>query len=447
MNEEKYVAAIEISSSKIIAVLGKMRPGGQLDIIASEQEKGGDSVRYGVIQNLEETSMRINRILNLLERKPAVSPRKISGMFVGLSGRSLRSIPTKVSINLPEDTEITDEILSRLLAQARNTAIDSSLEVVDAVPRSYRVGRSETLSPKGMVGDSISADFDIIVCRPEIKRNLIRTIQDKLKIDICGVVVTPLAAGQLILSPEQKRLGCMLVDMGGETTTVTIYKNGHLVYFATLPLGGRHITRDITSLNVLEERAEEIKITSGNAIPRETVSSINYHGVKDTDVSNLIVARAEETVVNILKQVKYAELKDSDLPGGIILIGGASKLNGMLDLLANKSGLPVTRGSLPQYVHLEDLKTNTTDIIEVASVLYAGASSAPDAACVEMPRPKEVPVTGIKNEDDPNDYVEEPETPRPPKKPSWVTRLLGRSRDGVAGFFGGNDDDDSDPLD
>lgn len=446
MNEEKYVAAIEISSSKIIAVIGKMRPGGQLDIIASEQEKGGDGVRYGVIQNLEEASMRINRIVNILERKPAVAPRKISGMFVGLSGRSLRSIPTKVSINLPEDSEITDEILSRLLTQARNTAIDSSLEVVDAVPRAYRVGRSETLSPKGMVGDSISADFDIIVCRPDLKRNLIRTIQDKLKIDIRGVVVSPLAAGQLILSAEQKRLGCMLVDMGGETTTVTIYKNGHLVYFATLPLGGRHITRDITSLNVLEERAEEIKITSGNAIPRETASSINYHGVRDTDVSNLIVARAEETVINILKQINYAGLKDSDLPGGIILIGGASKLNGMLDLIASKSGLPVNRGTLPQYVHLEDLKISSTDIIEVASVLYAGASSAPDTNCLEMPRPQGVPVTGEKNEDEEEEYVDEPEPRRPPKKPSWFTRFMGKAGDSVSGFFGGNEDD-SDPLD
>ena len=100
MTEDRYVAAIEISSSKIVAVVGKVRPDGQLCIIASEQEKGVESVRYGVIRNLEETSMRISRILSLLERKPAVAPRRITGLFVGLSGLSLRSIPTRVSINL-----------------------------------------------------------------------------------------------------------------------------------------------------------------------------------------------------------------------------------------------------------------------------------------------------------------------------------------------------------
>ena len=82
----------------------------------------------------------------------------------------------------------------------------------------------------------------------------------------------------------------MLVDMGAETTTVTIYRKGCLRYFATLPFGGRNITRDITSLNVLEENAEDIKITSGNAIPRDTASSLNLNGVKLSEVSNLIVA-------------------------------------------------------------------------------------------------------------------------------------------------------------
>lgn len=442
MTEDRYVAAIEISSSKIVAVAGKMRPGGQLDIIASEQEKGVESVRYGVIRNLEETSMRIARILGLLERKPAVAPRRITGLYVGLSGLSLRSIPTRVSINLPDDTEITDDILLRLQQQAKATAIDSSLEVIDTVPRSYTVGRIETTSPKGAIGNSISADFDLIVCRPEIKNNLIRTVQDKMGISIKGIVVTALASGQIILSAEEKRLGCMLVDMGGETTTVTIYKNGHMVYFATIPLGGRNITRDLTSLNILEERAEEIKITSGNAIPRETVSSINYNGVRDADVSNIIVARSEEIVVNILKQIQYADLKDSDLPGGIIVIGGASKLNGMIDLLTNKTGLNVRRGALPQYIRIEDTKLGSGELIEVASVLYAGASGN-DAECLERPHQEKIPVTG---EADPEVADKQETVEKQPKRPSKIGGWFNKIQNKISDAFS-NAEDDSDPLD
>lgn len=442
MAEDRYVAAIEISSSKIVAVVGKMRTGGQLDIIASEQEKGLESVRYGVIRNVEEASNRISRILNKLERKPAVAPRKIKGLFVGLSGLSLHSIPTRVTKNLPDDTEITDEIIMQMQNQASNTAIDSSLETIDAVPRIFTVGRTETITPKGVVGNSISANYDLIVCRPENKNNLIRTVEDKVKIPIKGIVVTALASGQLILSAEEKRLGCMLVDMGAETTTVTIYKNGHLVYFATLPLGGRNITRDLTSLNLLEERAEETKIANGSAIPREAKTNLkNYNGVRDADVSNIIVARSEEIVVNILKQIQYAEMKDSDLPGGIVVIGGASKLNGMIDLIATKSSLNVRRGSLPQYINLEDTKINSADIIEVASVLYAGATSK-DTECLERPEPEKVPISGVAEPDF------EPEVDVKPikgggfKPPKWWKKF----KEGVTGAFG-NPEDDSDLLD
>ena len=439
MAEDRYVAAIEISSSKIVAVVGKMRTGGQLDIIASEQEKGLESVRYGVIRNVEEASNRISRILNKLERKPAVAPRKIKGLFVGLSGLSLHSIPTRVTKNLPDDTEITDEIIMQMQNQASNTAIDSSLETIDAVPRIFTVGRTETITPKGVVGNCISANYDLIVCRPENKNNLIRTVEDKVKIPIKGIVITALATGQLILSGEEKRLGCMLVDMGAETTTVTIYKNGHLVYFATLPLGGRNITRDLTSLNLLEERAEETKIANGSAIPREAKTNLNYNGVRDADVSNIIVARSEEIVVNILKQIQYAEMKDSDLPGGIVVIGGASKLNGMIDLIATKSSLNVRRGSLPQYINLEDTKINSADIIEVASVLYAGATSK-DTECLERPEPEKVPISGVA-EPDPEPEVDVKPTGGGFKSPKW----WGKFKDKLSGTFG-NTEDDSDEL-
>lgn len=439
MSEDRYVAALEISSSKIIAVVGKMSSDGQLDILASEQEKGLESVRYGVIRNLEEVASRIKRIIDKLERKPSVAPRKINALFVGLSGLSLRSIPVNVSLHLPEDTEITQEIVTQLNNKARGTAIDSSLEVMDAVYRFYTVGRNKTMSPVGNIGNSISGEFDIVACRPEVKNNLIRTVHDKCGIPIRGVVVTPLAVGQIVLSAEEKRLGCMLIDMGAETTTVSIYRNGHLHYFAVLPMGGRNISRDLTALSILEERAEEIKIASGSAVPRETAPAQSYNGVRAVDVSNTVVARAEEIVTNIIKQIDYAELEDTDLPGGIVVIGGASRLNGMIDLIADKSGLNVRRGSLPAYIRLEDTKINSTDVIEVASILYAGASGNPEP-CLGIPNREDLPATGRPNADDPEPEDHEQEDPKP-KKPGWFDKF----KSGMTKVFG-NDDDDSDLI-
>ncbi|MDE7402845.1 MAG: cell division protein FtsA [Muribaculaceae bacterium] len=441
MNEPRYVAAIEISSSKIAAAVGRMHSTGKLEIIATDQEKGVDSVRYGILQNLEETSMRLNRIIDRLEHKVQIAPREIVGAYVGLSGRSLRSITTEVDITLPDDTEINDDILQRLREQALATAIDSTLEVVDAIPRVYYVGKLETRSPKGAIGNKIRAVYDLIVCRPELRRNLTRTIADKSGIQICGFVVTALSTAQVILTSEEKRLGCMLVDMGAETTSVSIYKDGGLRYFATLPLGGRNITLDVVSLNLLEERAEDIKITMGNAIARDTASSYNVNGIRMADVSNLIVARSEEIVANIVEQIKYAGMKDSDLPAGLICIGGASKLNGLPELLERQIDLPVRRGQLPEYIHLEDTKSPSSEILEVCSVLYSGAADS-EEECLETPGAPELPANG-----QPNPVEEQAPAPEPRKTKTSVwsrfTKDLSRR---VSDMFSGADEDDSDLI-
>ena len=432
---ERYIAAVEISSSKIIAAVGKTSGAGQLDVIAVEQENCVDGVRYGIIQNLEETALMTARIINRLEQRPGVAPRKIKSVFVGRSGRSLRNIPTEVSINLPDDTEITDDIINRLRSDALRTAIDNSLEVVDAVPRIYKIGKSETHSPKGAVGNCIHATYDLVVCRPELKRNIKRTLTDKLHIETEAFVVTALATGHLILTPDEKRLGCMLVDMGAETTTVTIYRKGSLCYFATIPLGGRNITRDITSLNVLEVKAEEMKLTSGNAIARESTSSLNINGVKLSDISNLVVARAEEIVANVVEQMEYAGLKESDLPGGIICIGGGSRLQGITDLLSQQADLPVRRSQLPAYVRIDDINAVNSEISQVVSVLYAGATLS-NRECLEIPARQEIPEIGTKPA--PEVAVEDVEPAE--KKPGRTGRLFNSITERITRLFGNPDD-------
>lgn len=440
MNKERYVAAIEVSSSKIMAIVGLIHPDGRMEVIASEQERGIEGVRYGIVQNPEETSVRISRIIDRLQRKPAISPRVISSVFVGLSGRSLHSNSTTVSLSLPPDTEITDEILERLRQQALNTAIEPSVTLVDAIPRIYTIGKYETTSPKGTIGDNITATYDLIVCRPEMRRNLIRTLTDKTGIRIDGFIVTALATAQTILSSEEKRQGCMLVDLGAETTTVTIFKEGHLIYFATLPMGGRNITRDISSLNNwLEEKAEDIKITSGNALMHESKSTVNMDGVRMSDVSNIIVARAEEIVANIIEQMTYAELKESSLPGGIICIGGGAKLNGMLDLISSKTGLSVRRGQLPNYISLVDSRAPVTEVLQCASVLYAGAINS-TVDCLSMPEPQEIPATGPGNTPE---LPPETISAKPKKRSrSWMNAI----GDKISNMFSGSSDDDSDLL-
>lgn len=449
MNKDRYIAALEISSSKVIGAVGIAGESGQLEIIAVEQNKFTDSVRFGQIQNSEETSRLANFVLERLQRRNNIAPREINGVYVGLSGRSLRSIPINVSLSLPDDTEISEAIIERLRQSALDEDIDNSLEIVDAVPRIFKVGKTETHRPVGMMGNSVSATYDLIVARPAIRSNLRRVIVDKLNLDIKGMVVTPLATGYIALSEQEKKLGCMLVDIGAETTTVTIYSRGNLVYFATIPLGGRNITRDLTSLNELEKNAEELKLNFGNAVAPAGASQLKVGRHKQSDISNLVVARAEELVANIIEQPHFAGLTEADIPEGIVLCGGGARLNGLMDLLGKYSGMKVRMASLPSYIRMADSNGQGMDSLQLAAIMYAGAEKSTDE-CLAVPT--EQPQTGDDTNGAGNEAGDDDDEPQKKKKKkekgSGFWTKLGTSFGNTLGMMFNpiGDDDEGDEL-
>ena len=171
------------------------------------------------------------------------------------------------------------------------------------------------------------------------------------------------------------------------------------------------------------------------------------NGVKMTDVSNLIVARAEEIVANIIEQIAYADLKEKDIPGGIICIGGGSQLRGILELLGDRSKLSVRRGQLPSYIRLEDnSKAPALEIIEVASVLYTGATNN-NAECLVIPQREALPVNGDPHAEE---IVEEEESRRKrgsDKKPKKKgPSIFDKWSNKLSSFFTGNEDDDDDII-
>lgn len=434
--KDNYIVALEIGSSKIMGAVGAYQPDGTLKILAVEQEESRDSVRYGIIQNPEEVASRVIKIIDRLQANPAVAPRIISGVFVGLSGRSMRSIPSEVKLIFPEETEITAEIIQNLRNDAVSLTLDSNQEILEVVPRYYQIDGMETSSPKGAMGKSVSAVFDLIVGRGELQRNIRRAFAYRTGLDIKGLIVTPLAAADIVLSDEEKRLGCMLVDFGAETTSVSIFRKGALAYYATLPLGGRNITRDLTTLSILEEKAEEIKCESGRAIARETPSTLNLNGIKLSDVSNLVVARAEEIVANVIAQIDYAGLKEKDLPAGIVCIGSGAHLHGMLELLETQSGLNARMGHTPPEIQAMEPRAKRHDTIQVAALLYAGALTG-IADCTYIPaddEPAEQDTAVI-------------ETPDSGKRDDSQEGKVGKFFRGISSkltnMFGSNIDDDS----
>lgn len=454
MSNKRYVVAIEISSSKVVGVLGQIFPDGKLDIIAIESEKCVECVRYGIVQNVDDTAMRISRIIQRLEMNKEIAPDKISGIYIGLSGRSMRSIPVDVTLNFTDEQVISENAIEQLRRKAEEKAVDSSLDVIDAVPRSFRIGNVLTREPLGNLGKSIHATYDLIVCRRQLKKNINRLeLEKRFGLHTNGFIVTPLATGQLVAPDTDKRLGCMLVDLGAETTTVTIYKEGDLRYFATLPIGSRNITRDIMSLSVLEETAEDLKQNNVSAIRSgSNAKALTIHGINQGEASEIVAFRAEEIVINIMEQITYAGLKEKDLPGGIILMGGGMLLDGMEKLIRETSKMNVRFGKLPAYITTAG-KAPAQETLQAISILYAGATGN-DAECVSRVT-RDLPESGEPadypddrgHDDDENDNKNNHRPGGNRKRPNPILEKLrfgfGKARD----MFTPKIEDDSDLID
>lgn len=383
-DQDSYIVAFEIGSSKIRGAVGIVDRSGVVDVVATEEEKLIDKVRYGCIENTE-VSNALLRVVERLEAYPRVAPRTITGAYVALGGRSLMSRRETVEINLPNETEITRPIINELMQKAA-AKVDPERDVVDVVPVRFMVDGKVQANPVGTYGTCLGAQMTVISCAPKIKRMLRRVISDRAQFDIVGYVNRTLAEADMVLTDEERHVGCMLVDFGAETTSVAIYKNGSAIYEATLPIGSRNITFDLTTLNYTEQRAEEIKRVSGNAMPQDATrrKGTGNESVDYTEINNYVHARADEIIANIMAQLEYAEVTENDIQKGIVVVGGGARLRGFNELLAQVSNLSVRQGAPNASVRISDGSIHGTDAIDVISILVDASKHASEP-CTEMP--------------------------------------------------------------
>lgn len=378
--EEKYIVALEIGSSKVRGAVGTVDSAGALSVKSVEEERLYDEVRYGRIRNVVETANAIKNVLTRLEQREA--QRKITGVFVSIGGRSMASHTVDVERRFASETEITKDIINDIVSDAYNRPLHERT-IVCVSPCEFRVDKTPTTKAVGMIGETITARLNVISCRNQLMRNLTNVLEDRLQLKVHEIFVRQIAEANFVLLPEERRRGCMFVDFGAETTTVSIYKNGLLEYLNTLPLGSRNITRDLTiGLNYLEERAEELKIEGGNAIPADQPTS---YSADYTSINNYVVARAGEIIANINEQMKYAKFNPDKLPAGIIIVGKGAKLNGFNQRLATMTGMNVRLGVPNTHIRINDGRIQSTDAVDVLATLYAAKDNPVE--CMNRPTP------------------------------------------------------------
>ena len=434
MENTQYIVAIEIGSSKIVGAIAEKSTSGYVQVIHLEEERFIDCVRWGCIQNVESTKGCINNILKKLENR---IDGTIKDAYVGVSGRSVHTEAAEVSRNLDSTRAITDDILEKIVKDSARDGI-RNYEIVESVPCAYFVDKNETKNPSGQFGSSISIKVNHIVAKPTIKLNLERVMS--LGTRVKNYLVTPLVVGEEILNDTELSLGCMLVDIGAETTTVSIYKDGALVYLITLPLGGRNITRDIANgLAVVEETAERVKKNINNPLD-DNVEVLNIEGVKSTDAANYIKARTGEIIANINQQIAYAGLTPNDLHN-IVLIGGGAQLQGIVRRIEDTTKLKVRMGSYPQSLNILDHSINRMEYIQIFSLLAKGAAIIGDnQSCVQRHNYEDGPTMNPQPEKQPVQQEVKDETKTAPKKDEKKNKWLNKWRNRIGSLLEENDE-------
>ena len=429
MEKNQYIVALEIGSSKIVGAIAEKTSAGYLSVKHLQEERHLNSVRYGIVQNVENIKSSINRIVHNLE---GMVDGRITKVYMGVSGRSLHSSVSEVNRSVGSTEPITSELIDRIIHDATSTPIRNH-DTVDIVPRAYYVDKVETTNPVGQFGSSIKIKVNLIVAKPALKLNLNRLMT--FGIPVKDYIVTPLAVAENILTDSDRELGCMLVDIGAETTTVAIYKNGALIYLNTLPLGGRNLTRDVMiGLSVLEETAENVKKNINNPLDPSNVSDVTIEGLSAREAANYIAARTGEIIANINQQLADAGVS-ADSIQSIVLIGGGAHLGGLQQKLEETIKIKVRMGQNPVTLNILNNEINRLEYIEVFSLLAKAADMIPvGETCVELNKYEDGPVlegTNYPQREEPT-QPRKPEKTKEPKEPKsrkpwskWTEKLKG----------------------
>ena len=327
----EFIVAIELGSSKIIGIAGKKNLDGSISVNAVVKEDASQCIRKGVVYNIDKTGQCLTNIINKLKKQLKY---EITHVYVGVGGQSIRSVKNVIVKDLSAGTIISSNMINELMDANRDMSYPDQ-EILDAATQEYKVDNQESIDPVGIKASHLEGNFLNILWRKSFYDNL-NSCFEKAGIAIAEMYLAPLALADSILTDNEKRGGCVLVDLGAGTTTVSVYYKSILRHLAVLPLGGANITKDIASLQIEEKDAEKLKLTHGSAYTddndidnKQSYTVSDDFSVESRTLVDIIEARIEEIIENVIYQIP-AEYADK-LLGGFILTGGGSNMKNISD--------------------------------------------------------------------------------------------------------------------
>lgn len=368
-NQNEFVAAIDLGTTKIVTIVGKKTPNGKLQILAHSKAPS-TGVKRGVVLNIEETVSSIQRTVEEVQLKSGII---FSDVFVGIAGQHIRSVRNRGYINLNSTEEVIKfEDVQKLIDDMYKIPTEVGEEILHVLPQSFIVDNESGIkNPCGMSGKRLEANFHIVIGQTSSAKNIEKCV-NRVDLQVNDLILEPLASAEAVLTEDEKEAGVVLIDIGGGTTDVAVFFDGIVRHTAVIPFGGNVITNDIKEgCSILLRQAEQLKVQFGSALgdiaPEDkivTIPGISGREPKEISFKSLayiIQSRMEEIIDYITFEVEnsgYAE----KLSAGIVLTGGGSLLKHIPQLVKFKTGYDVRIGYPNEHLtadSVEDINSPT----------------------------------------------------------------------------------------
>ncbi len=437
-NHSNLIAAIDIGTTKIVAVVGQKDDNGKLQVVGIEKVPS-TGVKRGVVLNIEETVTAIKDVVFNLESKYGV---KLLDVYVGIAGQHIKSLQNRGYRYIETNHEITQFDVDHLFKDNYKIPLEAGENILHVFPQDYVVDNEAGVkNPIGMSGRRLEGNYHIVLGRIASVNNIEKCI-NRVGLKLNHLILEPMASARAVLTDEEKEAGVVLVDIGGGTTDVAIFYDNLIQHTAVIPLGGNVVTSDVKEgCAVLYKQAEALKTQFGSALgdlEREdmvvTIPGIEGWEPKEISfrsLSYIIQARMEEIVDYVVYQIESSEMYDK-LGAGIVITGGGALLKNLPQLIKYRTGLEVRLGLPDKYIDSDKNGDTQKPMYSTSIGLLLSALDNPVKKVVEQELfPDEI--------EEENDRPRKVSSPRKEKKKKEKTEytgdLFGNLKKTFAGIF------------
>lgn len=387
--QERMIVGLDIGTSKVVAIVGQSKADGTLEIIGIGAQPS-HGIKRGVVVDIEATVRSIQRAVQEAE---LMAGCEIHSVYVGIAGSHVSSTNSHGIVGI-RDREVLPTDVERVIDAARAVAMPADQKVLHVLPQEYVVDNQDGVrEPAGMSGVRLEARVHLVNCAVNAAQNIEKCVR-RCNLQVEALILEQLASSYSVLTEDERELGVCLVDIGGGTTDIAIFTDGAIRYTANIAVAGDHVTNDIAmALRTPKQHADEIKTKYACALTSmvgedETIQVPSVGERPPRTLSREVLARVVEPRYEEIYSLILAEIKRSGfhdlIPGGIVLTGGSSKMEGAIELAEEVFHMSVRQGVPRGVAGLTDVVSNPIYATSVGLLLYAQRMEQEDSFNVDV---------------------------------------------------------------